>query len=87
MKAGRITGALGGLFGMIGSIANAARRDPIAVRERQSARLHEKVEKLRAKAKHEANPKKRDILLARALGIEKTLRRKGMSPAPEDGLP
>ena len=77
MKPGRITGALGGLFGAIGAIADAAKPDPVRARRRQILKWRTQAAALRVKAKH-APVRKRDRLLAKARAIEQTLRDEGL---------
>ena len=86
MKPGKITGALGGLFGMIGSIATAAKRDPIQIR----TALRDKAKKKRRNAEKALANGKRDKhrrLMDEAESIEQSLRDEGFAVEPADGLP
>ena len=84
MKPGRITGALGGLFGMIGSIATAAKPDPIIRRGKYLRRRLQRRARLLAKAGGTTNKGKRALWLAQARAIVAELESAGFELQPGD---
>ena len=86
MKPGRITGALGGLFGMVGAIVTAATptpQDRIIAKRNKAKALRRRAERALANGKRDKHRKLTD----KAESIEDTLRAEGVLVDPADGLP